>query len=81
MRTSVWRWNVTEEQIKAMVEEALQETPGKEAQVSLVIKRDSVWMILLRSKDEELAIKVDETPQSTPESMKQNIIQQIRRLF
>ncbi|MDA2924427.1 hypothetical protein MYX65_07185, partial [Acidobacteria bacterium AH-259-L09] len=62
-------------------EEALQETPGKEAQVSLVIKRDSVWMILLRSKDEELAIKVDETPQSTPESMKQNIIQQIRRLF
>ncbi|MDA2928526.1 hypothetical protein MYX84_01045 [Acidobacteria bacterium AH-259-O06] len=72
---------MTEEQIKAMVEEALQETPGKEAQVSLVIKRDSVWMILLRSKDEELAIKVDETPQSTPESMKQNIIQQIRRLF
>ncbi|MDA2938218.1 hypothetical protein MYX75_08160, partial [Acidobacteria bacterium AH-259-A15] len=62
-------------------EEALRETPGKEAQVSLVIKRDSVWMILLRSKDEELAIKVDETPQSTPESMKQNIIQQIRRLF
>ncbi len=69
------------EAIKRITRKALGETPGKEAEVSLVVQQDSLWFILLRSGDEEWAVKVKETDQSTDESIQQDLEREIRKLF
>ncbi len=69
------------EEIKRLTRKALCETPGKEAEVSLVVQQDSLWFILLRSGEEEWAVKVKETAQSTDESIQQDLESEIRKLF
>ena len=69
------------EEIKQIALKALCETPGKEAAVSLVVKQDSRWVILLRIGEEELAVKVEETSQSTRESIQRELEREIRKLF
>jgi hypothetical protein len=69
------------EEIKRIAEAALCETPGKEAEVSLVVEQGSARGVLLRVGEEELAVKVEETSQSTSESIQRTLEAQIRKLF
>lgn len=69
------------EDIKRIAQAALCETPGKQAEVSLVVRQDSTWIILLRSGEEEWAVKVEESAQSTPESIQLELEAEIRKLF
>ena len=69
------------EEIKRITQAALCETPGKQAEVNLVVKQDSVWVVLLGIGEEEFAVKVEETLQSTSESIQQALEAQIRKLF
>ena len=69
------------EEIKRITQKALCETPGKQAEVSLVVKQDSLWVILLRSGEDEWAVKVKETVQSTEESIQLDLEREIRKLF
>ena len=69
------------EDIKRITQAALCETPGKQAEVSLVVKQDSVWVVLLRIGEEEFAVKVQETARSTSDSIQRALEAQIRKLF
>ena len=69
------------EDIKRIAQAALCETPGKQVEVSLVVRQDSTWIILLRSGEEEWAVKVEESAQSTPESIQLELEAEIRKLF
>lgn len=72
---------MTEETIKRLILEALRETPGKAATISLILRQDSVWMVLLEENGEELAIRINENEVDGEESAKRILAEQIRMLF
>ncbi|HLV02163.1 MAG TPA: hypothetical protein VKZ59_12900 [Acidobacteriota bacterium] len=72
---------MTEETIRRLVLEALSETPGKAATISLIVRKDNLWMILLEECGEELAIRVNENEVDGDESAKRILAEQIRMLF
>ena len=72
---------MTEEEIRTIMEEALPCTSAKESQISLVVKQSSTWVIVLCNGQEEVAIKVEATPDSTPSSLQQEFVQEVAKLF
>lgn len=72
---------MTEEEIRRIMEEALLYTSAKDSQISLVVKQSSAWVIILQDGQEEVAIKVESTPNSTPSSLQKDFIQEVSKLF
>ena len=72
---------VTEEDVRGSIQEALPETSAKEAEISFIVNQSSDWIIVLRSGKEEVAVRVAATPDSTPDSLRQEFIQEVAKLF
>ncbi len=72
---------MTEEEVRKIMEEALPYTSAKDSQISLVVKQSSAWVIILQDSQEEVAIRVELTPNSTPSSLQKDFIQEVSRLF
>ena len=54
------------------------------AEISLVvsdIEDPTTWVVVLDVQGEELAVKISETPDSSPETIRNKFIDQVRRLF
>lgn len=69
------------DEVRQLAQQALCETSGKQAQVSLVIKQGSMWVILLRIGEDELAVKVEDTLKATPGAIQRELEAEIRKLF
>ncbi len=68
---------VTEEDVRGIVQEALPETSAKEAEISFIVNQSSDWIIVLCSGKEEVAVRVA----ATPDSLRQEFIQEVAKLF
>lgn len=75
---------MTQEEIQKIIAEALPETSAKDTEISLVvsdIEDPTTWVVVLDVQGEELAVKISETPDSSPETIRNKFIDQVRRLF
>ncbi len=63
------------------MQEALPETSAKEAEISFIVNQSSSWVIVLRSGQEEVAVRVAAIPDATPDSLRQEFIQEVAKLF
>ena len=72
---------MTEEEVRRIVQEALPETSAKEAEISFIVNQSSSWVIVLRSGQEEVAVRVAAIPDATPDSLRQEFIQEVAKLF
>ena len=75
---------MTQEKIQKIIAEALPRTSAKEAEISFVvsdIEDPTTWVVVLDAQGEELAVKISERPDSSPETIRNEFIDQVRRLF
>ncbi len=72
---------MTEEDVREIMQEALSETSAREAEISFIVNQSSSWIIVLRNGGEEVAVRVATTPDSAPDSLRQEFIQEVAKLF
>lgn len=73
---------MTEQQVRQLVERAIQRTPSKVAQVSLILEKSpDNWFILLRSGPEEFAVAVRVAPEATLQEVEDLLVTEIGKLF
>ncbi len=71
---------MTDSEIRELFDQARTETSLREAELNLVVPRQGGWVLLFRSRGEELAIEIDEPSGATSESMRHEIRQALMRL-
>lgn len=72
---------MTEEEIRKLFVEAAVETSAGAAELTLVSRQESDWVLLVSSRLGELAIRVTETPGTGAGSVREQIKSQLQRLF
>ncbi len=76
------RQMMSPDEVRRIVEEALPETSARNLEARLVLKEEpSTWIIMLGKDEQEWVVRVEETGDSTPESLRGDVIEQVRRLF
>ena len=63
------------------MEDALSYTSAKDSQISLVVKQPSAWVIISQDGQEDVAIRIELTSNSTPSSLQKDFIQEVSKLF
>ena len=63
------------------MQEALPETSAMEAEINFIVNQSSNWIIVLRSGEEEVAVRVAAAPDSTSDSLRQEFIREVAKLF
>ena len=73
---------MTHEQFRELVRQALCECPAKAARINLLFRdRRGGWNVVLDAGGGEFAVRVAEEPGSSPEALKDRILEQVRALF
>ena len=72
---------MTEEEIRKLFVEAATQTSAGAAELTLVSRQESDWVLLVSSRQGELAIRVAETPETSCSSLRESIKTQLQRLF